>query len=177
MSAWRRQRPKIQILCVRRLDVFYVTVSSEMNLPFEGKFLKIQNIFKGSKMSHPAGNLLSSGGKQPTSFQKPLKVTRFISCSFSKHIITSKELYKTFSALSLPRRSRDQMRCLEEAQSTWAAFKKHPLTCWVACKLCSVLCFQVPWASFLLVGGKGTWSCSCLWVISAPVSKFLPIFL
>lgn len=37
-----------QILCVRRLDVFYVTVSSEMNLPLEGKFLKIQNILKGS---------------------------------------------------------------------------------------------------------------------------------
>lgn len=69
-----------QILCVRRLDVFYVTVSSEMNLPLEGKFLKIQNILKGSKMSHPAGNLLSSGGKQPSSFQKPLKVTRLISC-------------------------------------------------------------------------------------------------
>lgn len=87
-----------QILCVIRLDAFYVTVSSEMNFRLEGKLFKIQNILKGGEMSYPAENLLNSGGKQPSGFQKPLKVTWFISCLLLQAYLTSKELYKALSA-------------------------------------------------------------------------------
>lgn len=51
-----------QILCAKKLEVFYVSVSSEMNPHLEGKLPKIQNILKGGEMSHPGENLLSSGG-------------------------------------------------------------------------------------------------------------------
>lgn len=49
-------------------------------------------------MSYTAGNLLNSGGKQPSGFQKPLKVTWFISCLLLQAFLTSKELYKALSA-------------------------------------------------------------------------------
>lgn len=49
-------------------------------------------------MSYPAGNLLNSGGKQPNGFQKPLKVTWFISCLLLQAFLASKELYKALSA-------------------------------------------------------------------------------
>lgn len=92
------EKTENQILCAIRLDAFYVTVSSEMNFHLEGKLFKTQNILKGGEMSYTAGNLLNSGGKQPSGFQKPLKVTWFISCLLLQAFLTSKELYKALSA-------------------------------------------------------------------------------
>lgn len=151
----------------------------------------INRMFNGKiKHSIPSGKLILTANQQfkiipGTSWSRP----NSLDSSFPKEQQQSKLLCVSLRQPRLWRslrpgeqfeRHKDQLNCLKEeetrqtatkreTQSSWAVWQGHFPKPWAACRLCTVLCFQILWT--VMYAGVEIWRCSGLWMVSTPVSS------
>lgn len=149
-SGWRRQRLRIK-LCVRRVDGCSITVFPGMNLHREGSSLKFwregkHSILQRTCWAQEVNNL--------TAFWKHWMRPDWL---VPPSTFQQGQQRDSLSTISLPRGSRGQLICLEEAQTTQAACKKLPPICWVLWKLYIVQCDLVFHEQLSLLWGHAWW--------------------
>lgn len=109
-----------------RLQPFILQGSSSRHKLFRGRWHN-RMIQEEAKHSILQGCSWSSGSKELSVFRKFLKLTRFSRPLPHQEHISSKTGWETLlHKTQLPKRSRNQLGCLEEAQINWATWKGHP---------------------------------------------------
>lgn len=138
-------------LCVRRVDGCGITVFPGMNLHCEGSSLKFwregkHSILQRTCWAQEVNNL--------TAFWKHWMRPDWL---VPPSTFQQGQQRDSLSTISLPRGSRGQLSCLEEAQTTQAACKKLPPICWVLWKLYIVQCDLVFHEQLSLLWGHAWW--------------------